>query len=111
MNWDDAKAWCKRQGGRLPLINDATSLTWDQIIGPKTALIDGFGQINTGPGGQNWRDHWTTPWPSGLPGDYYWTGTESTDRPGDSWIVYFSDGIVYVSGDRQRYSYRVVCVP
>jgi len=71
MNWAAAKAWCEQRGGRLPLINGAVSLTWNQITGPRTALIDGFGQINTGP-----SSDWTTPWEStGLPLDLFWSGT------------------------------------
>jgi hypothetical protein len=92
----------------LPLINGAASLTFAQIANPRTALIDGFGQINTG---SNWPADWTTPWPSGLPNAYYWTGTEDTGNPGFSWIVVEYDGMVFVNYDRQSNDFRVVCVP
>jgi len=108
MNWNEAKAWCKRQGGRLPVINGAASQSWGQIAKPKTAIIDGFGQIATGLNGPDW----TTPWPSGLPSDYYWTGTRHTDRPGHSWLVSDVGGSVNVGGTRQDDpSRRVICVP
>jgi hypothetical protein len=107
MNWADAKAWCEKQGGRLPLINGAASQSWDQIANPKTALIDGFGQVSTG---QNAAD-WTTPWPSGLPDADYWTGTEYADGPGGSWVVDAGDGKVNVVFDPQSLDFRVVCVP
>jgi len=108
MNWAAAKAWCEQQGGRLPLINGAASLTFDQIANPRTALIDGFGQVNVGP---NWPADFTTPWPSGLPSGPYWTGTENTDVPGYSWFVGDLDGMVLVTGDRQGFHFRAVCVP
>jgi len=60
MNWSDAKAFCQQQGRRLPLINGSDSWTWKERN--KITHIDNFGI----PG---------TPWPSDLPGDYYWTGT------------------------------------
>jgi hypothetical protein len=101
MAWADAKAWCQQQGGRLPLINGAASLTGAQIENPRTAFIDGFGQINTGP---NWPDDWTTPWPSGLPVSHYWPGTELTGKPGDSWIVRDHGGVVLTHGDQSSHS-------
>ena len=107
MNWADAKAWCEQRGGRLPLFNGAASQTWDQIVDPRTALIDGFGQINTGQSGTDW----TTPWPSGLPLGPYWTGTVYTDRSGRSWFVIDVVGIVNVLTDVQSRQLLVVCVP
>jgi len=115
MNWEQAKAWCKQRGGRQPLINGAASQTWEQIANQKTALIDGFGQINTGP---DIPADWTTPWPPGLPGGKYWTGAEHSDYPGVPWYVSEDDGFVFVFGDifqgdsaRQNDSVRAVCVP
>ena len=108
MTLDKAKAYCQQQGGRLPLVNGAASQSWGQISKPKTAIVDGFGQITTG---VNELD-WTTPWPSGLPSDYYWTGTRHTDRPGHSWLVSDVGGSVNVGGTRQDDpSRRVICVP
>ena len=97
MNWADAKAWCEQKGGRLPLINGAASQSSDQIINPGTARIDGFGQIDT--------KNWTTPWPSSLPLDYYWTGTEAGDSPGFSWGILERVGKVSVG------NFSVVYVP
>jgi len=92
-NWSAAKAFCQQQGGRLPRINDSDS--WD---GKGEFYVDGFGP--KGP-----------PWPSGLPGDFYWTGTEHTNRPGSSWFIgaYGHGGDVHVSP--QSVVHRVVCVP
>ena len=106
MNWADAKAWCQQKGGRLPLINGAASLSWDQIINSGTAKIDGFGQINTGPK----YEAWTTPWPSGLPSSIYWTGTVYSDNADRSWRVHDADGVVVVSGNFRSNTYRVFCV-
>jgi len=102
MSWPDAKAWCEQQGGKLPLINGATSLTRRQIADSGTVLIDGFGQINT--------RGWNTPWPSSLSSGFYWTGTEDTDSPGLSWFV---GGVVRVNlgGTYQNNDRRVACVP
>jgi len=93
MSWSDAKAFCRQQGGRLPRINDSDS--WD---GRGGTTIDGFGA-----GG--------APWSSGLPGDYYWTGTEFTGNPGNSWLVNDYGGNVGVRYGRQSDLVRVVCVP
>ena len=96
MNWADAKAFCQQQGGRLPRINDSDSWGWNDR--DKITHIDGFGV----PG---------APWPSGLPGDVCWTGTEDTDGPGGSWVVDGRDGEVGVSTGHRSHGRRVVCVP
>ena len=67
MTWDEARAYCRQRGGRLPLINNLAS--WDGENPPGISSVDGFG---------------VTPesfWPSGLPRGIYWTGT--TDAAGD----------------------------
>lgn len=46
---------------------------------------------------------------AGLPSDNYWTGTEVTDNPGNSWIVNDNGG--NVNNDDQGNDNRVVCVP
>jgi len=107
MNWRDARAWCEQQGGRLPLINGAASLTATQIIDPGTVFIDGFGQINTGQSFANWN----TPWPSGLPYDFYWTGTGRAGRLGLSWSIDGNGGFIFVGDRHQSLGSRVVCVP
>ena len=106
MNWADAKAWCQQQGGRLPRINNSDSLAsgaiWDSANNRFVAgiRIDGFGAP-----GRPWSE-------VGLPSAFYWTGTEYSDRPGDSWFV---DGVggdsVDVHNHHQGNAFRVVCVP
>jgi alpha-tubulin suppressor-like RCC1 family protein/putative hemolysin len=97
--WTRAESYCRQQGGRLPLINSSDSLAWidNNII----THIDGFGA----PG---------LPWPSGLPEDHYWTGTEDTNYPGGLRLVVgytAHNSKVEVRGDRQGTAYRVLCVP
>ena len=100
MNWAEAKAWCEKMGGRLPLINGAASLEdWNQIIESGIVTIDGIGQIDI--------VNWPTPWPSGLPSDGYWSGTVCSDR---SWYVAVGDGKVLIAPSSQSLDGRVVCV-
>ena len=77
MTWADANAWCQQQGGRLPLIDNS------DVKRPNDSMfhiyqidhIDGFGA----PG---------SPWPLGVPHDFYWTGTKFSDCPSrGSWTV------------------------
>jgi len=97
MNWSEAKAFCQRQGGRLPRINNSDS--WDGNNPPlRGILIDGFGY-----GHRPWSE-------VGLPSDC-WTGTEYTDGPGYSWVVSDRDGEVHVVNRHQSGGRRVVCVP
>ena len=72
MNWEDALAYCRQQGGRLPRINNSDS--WDST---ETALIDTFGAVGD-------------TWPAELPKAYYWTGTQYSADPdysGYAWGV------------------------
>jgi len=94
MNWSDAKAFCRQQGGRLPRINNSDS--WN---GHGDVNIDGFGVRGA-------------PWPSGFPHVYYWTGMEWSDDPSYSWIVYDKGGQVEIRVHRNHPSnaLRVVCV-
>ena len=48
---------------------------------------------------------------SGLPNDNYWTGTENSNNPGNSWIVNGNNGNVNVNSNDQSNDNRVVCVP
>ena len=97
LNWSNAVAYCQQQGGRLPRINGSDS--WAFADHDRITHIDGFGAV-------------ASPWPSGLPSaDFFWTGTEVTDDPGDSWIVYDIGGEVSDGFDRQSRVNRVVCVP
>jgi len=97
MTWSDAKAFCQQQGGRLPRINDSDSWSASKPV----THIDGFGA----PGAPG------DPWPSGLPGDYYWSGTEITEGPGTSWLVGDGGGHIVVGGTRQSNQNRAACVP
>jgi len=89
----NAAAYCASHGGRLPRIDNDTS--WN---GSGTPSIDGFGTVSGS-------------WPSGLPSDVYWTGTEYSVIPGNSWIVYGNFGNVLVVRRDQGLGGRVVCVP
>jgi hypothetical protein len=92
MNWSDAKAFCRQQGGRLPRINNSDS--WD---GSGEMNIDGFGASGV-------------PWPSGFPSDGYWTDTECANFPGFSKLVYVHGVFASVSS-RQGSAGHVVCIP
>ena len=109
MTWQEARDWCSARGGRLPLINNAESLGRHMIFETKGVVtIDGVGRVNTGPA----IDDFTTSWDdAGLPGAYYWTGTEYADLPGSSWYLYDSGGLVNISNYGQGYALRAVCVP
>jgi len=96
LNWNDADAYCKSKGGRLPLVNGKTSLR-----SSKGATIDGFGSEGA-------------EWPSGLPYVEYWTGTELSGSPDKAWFV-GSHARTVVLGSQVRSlrstRNRVVCVP
>ncbi len=92
MDWSTAGAYCRSQGGKLPRMNNS-----DSTPGPVTS-IDGFGA----PGNA---------WPSGLPSELYWSGTESSDLPGLSWIVHINNGKVLDDFGLQTGSTYAVCVP
>jgi hypothetical protein len=98
MTWADAKAFCQRQGGRLPRFNNSDSWAWNNRN--TITHIDGFGALGA-------------PWPSGLPSDGYWTGTEVSDYPGSSWVVGYSGyvGNHGAASQSQSVVFRVVCVP
>jgi hypothetical protein len=97
-----ARTFCREQGGKLPRMNDSDSLP--RADSGQITRIDGFGA----PG---------APWPSGLPYDRYWTGTEFTGEPavpgrhGGSWLVGVRSGGVLVHNDGKSVTYRAVCVP
>jgi len=95
MNWKDAKAFCQQKGRKLPRINNSDS--WN---GKGVGTIDGFGTHRA-------------PWPSGLPVDRYWTGTDITDAPSHAhYVHHFSgDGSVITLVNPKSNEYRVVCVP
>ena len=106
MNWNDAVAWCKQQGGRLPRINNSDSLAdnniWDSAANkflPDTR-IDGFGKP-----GRPWSE-------VGLATAIYWTGTVRSGIQGGLWIVNGINGrLVDINASHQSFDFRVVCVP
>lgn len=93
MNWTDAIAWCQRQGGRLPRINNSESLPFGNvpIVQVKryfeSSSIDGFGNSH-----RLWSE-------VGLPSPAnYWTGTViSSSHPSLDGQVYTVGGVGEVS--------------
>jgi hypothetical protein len=74
VNWNDAKAFCQKAGGRLPRVNNSDSMSWpkkDQIYS-----IDGFGAT-----GRPWLE-------VGLPYGSYWTATSVRENPDAMMIVW-----------------------
>ena len=97
MTWDQAKAYCQQQGGKLPLVGGNASRAGDDIRAGTP--LDGFGVVNA-------------KWPVGLPGYCYWTGTENgSDNPGYSWIACYDGSGVDISNSVQSDPISVVCVP
>jgi hypothetical protein len=95
-NWADAVTFCEQQGGRLPRINGAIALGSGEVSSGDP--VDGFGTL----GG---------PWPSGLPSNFYWTGTESSSTSGISRYINESGGTVNYNQIAQTQKIYVVCVP
>lgn len=96
MAWGKAKSYCSAQGGHLPLVNNTAS--YPSTSYTRTEPVEGFGNFGA-------------PWPAGLPGGDFWTGTEAPDFPGDSWIVGIYSGNVGADGGDQTTAFGVVCVP
>jgi putative hemolysin len=123
MTWDEAKAWCAARGGRLPLINGASSLSSSDVVSsPGTVSIDGIGPVSMEGTTVDTmtrarpRSDFTTPWSStGLPSNRYWTGTEYGSVSGNAWSVHdtgLNGGTIYLGGNRKRdHPNRAVCVP
>jgi hypothetical protein len=106
MTWTQAKAYCRKQGGKLPRILGRDAWAGDHR---EAANIEVFGANSA-------------PWPAGLPREYYWTGTErSGDRgfmgtvssDGLSWCIYNDKGKVVATYDYQHEgeAARAACVP
>ncbi len=96
MPWNEAVAFCKERGGRLPLVAGLTQ--WDGMNPPiKNIPIDGFGNH-----GRPWDE-------VGLPVGPYWTGTVAPDFPDTPTIVDNFGGMVDFS-DRMNDS-AAACVP
>ena len=93
MNWSDAVAWCKEQGGKLPRIDNIDA--WD---GKGEVIIDGFGAHGA-------------PWPSGLPKGLYWTGV-MRGSCSTAWAVSgYNGGKVGIAYYSLIAGNSVVCVP
>ena len=97
MNWADARVFCQEKGGKLPRFNNSDSSPFVEVKDGERS-VDGFGSHGV-------------PWPSALPLGNYWTGTEVTNAPGNSWDVGIYENKVYITGDLQSSNRRVVCVP
>ncbi len=97
-----AAQFCREQGGKLPRLNGSDSLPRGDM--EKVTSIEGFGA----PG---------APWPSGLPYNRYWTGTEFTGEPavagvhGGVWLIGVQSGAVRLHNEGRSVTYGVVCVP
>lgn len=91
MNWEDAKAYCESQGGKLPMVH--RSVPCDGTV----ISIEGFG---------------VGAWPSSslFPG-CYWTMLETCHPKGSSWIVCPQKKRIGVIFDKQTSPNRVACVP
>lgn len=102
MTLEAAQTYCREQGGKLPRVNGSDSMP--RADSGQVTRIDGFGA----PG---------APWPSGLPQDRYWTGTEFTREPavpgqhGGVWLVGVGSGSVLIHNEGKSATYRAVCVP
>ena len=95
MSWADAKAWCRQQGGKLPLINGSERFAADNS---GNLTIDGFGTLGSR-------------WPTGLPKeDFYWTGTVLNDIPDNSLTVGADEDQVTAYDANQSATLRAVCV-
>jgi len=100
MNWSDAVAYCRQQGGRLPRINNSDSWGGLDIADSDTVMIDAFGAVGD-------------KWPADLIRAYYWTGTEDSDESNHSWGVrVVREGLlsvisVYAHGT----NLHVICIP
>ena len=96
LNWADAKAYCEKQGGKLPRINNNDEWEWAAV--DKVERVDGF----KAPG---------APWPAGLPEARYWAGTLNPDSPNAAWVIAANGGEVGTGSSRVGFQNAVVCVP
>jgi len=96
MPWDEAQAWCKQQGGKLPLLNNAAAVPDHSGV---VLHADGFGKNDD-------------PWPAELPGKVeFWTGTAHAEKSNQVWYAVGYNGKVtlayHIAPGR---SGRVICV-
>ena len=107
MNWSAAKAFCAKQGGRLPQ------------IGVKGKLVQSWpgnnrNQISTVEGFRDYGD-----WPE-IPISNAWLGTEVSNNSGHSWVILMGNGGLDEDDNVPRWSslytvpqnerYGVICV-
>jgi hypothetical protein len=95
MTMDQAEAYCRQQGGRLPLIGGRASQPY-YVAGDNH--IDGFGESGD-------------PWPAGLPRNNYWIGTAYTGDPSRAWIVLGGAEVSFGPAAFKSGSCRVACIP
>jgi len=97
MTWNDAKAFCEQQGGKLPLVDGSEKR--EGAVRPGTP-IDGFGTAGA-------------PWPTGVPSERvtYWTGSERAEHTAHSVTVVYRDGNVGANMANQTGTSRAICVP
>ena len=93
MNWHEARAYCAKQGGRLP--------TAHRLGGKDIAGVDGFGETNT-------------PWPRGLQKlsgqQLFWTGTDAPRNSQAAYLVGDDRGKIKADFVEKRNKHRVLCV-
>ena len=97
MDLDDAKAYCASKGGKLPLVKGQKRVSTRFGVSDGTP-VDGFGLARA-------------KWPSDLPGDEYWTGTEGSNPMRMFKVSYSPPGVIGVISVSRAGTYRVVCVP
>ena len=93
MTWAEAKTFCEKKDGRLPLVGGS-----GDDSRKKGTPIDGFGAVGA-------------PWPGDLAKGNYWTGTGATGGVRFSWAVSNSRTGIEILSSNQGGTNRVVCVP
>ena len=103
MTWAEAKAFCQKQGGRLPRINK--KYFWDGEYPPPASIsIEGFGTPRTFV-------------PSGLPRGIYWLETTRPDSPvlpswmkDIAWLVVTEGAFIDLFYIEKRANSKAVCI-
>jgi hypothetical protein len=72
MNWKDANDYCKKQGGRLPEVDELITLVDRSKYNP-AINVEIFPDTKS---------------------DFYWSATAYAVNPAYAWFVYFYDGVV-----------------
>ena len=99
LNWNNAKDWCQKKGGRLARLRGSDAISVHIRHLPDGTPIEGVGTA----GG---------PWPSNLPSDHYWTGTADLfyKNETNAWKFFNRNGIIAVTNSGQHSRYRQACV-